>query len=76
MINVTLPTGLALNDWADQVVLDLSSYGVFGRLGNANEWQNWAAQFLNNATIGGNLPMPYQFTDWKDWAERFCQTLT
>ena len=31
-IQVTLPTGMGLRDWADQIALDLDPYGAFGRL--------------------------------------------
>lgn len=72
---VTLPTNMELMDWAAQVVLDLDPYGAFGRLSKEDEWQNWGVQFLNNTTIGRNLPIPYQFEDWREWAERFCQCL-
>lgn len=72
---VTLPTTLSLQDWADQIVLDLDSYGSFGRLDDLTNWQNWAMQFLNNSSLGRNFPNPYYFTNWRDWAERFVQTL-
>ena len=73
---ITLPTGMELLDWAAQIIIDLDSYGSFGRLDNPNRWQDWGMQFLNNTTIGRNLPIPYGFEDWREWAERFCQCLT
>lgn len=75
MVAVTRPVGMTLPDWSSQVIIDLDPYGSFGRLSAPEEWQNWAVQFLNNTTIGRNLPNPYQFTDWRDWAERFCGSL-
>jgi hypothetical protein len=69
---ITFPTTLTLNDWADQIVLDLDSLGVFGKLVDL-EWQNWAAQFLNNQSLPSNLPNPYSFDDWKEWAIRFSE---
>jgi len=71
----TLPTGMELTDWANQVILDLDPYGAFGRLSDESEWQNWAVQFLNNTTIGRNPPNPDGYDDWREWAERFCQCL-
>jgi hypothetical protein len=65
---------MELRDWADQVALDLDNYGVFGRLDDIDNWQNWAMQFLNNTSLGRNFPLPYDFDDWREWAERFCQT--
>lgn len=73
---ITLPTNMALSDWADQIVLDLDPYGAFGRLDNVEKWQDWGVQFLNNTTIGKNIPHPYDFEDWREWAERFCQCLS
>ena len=73
---VTLPTNLELTDWANQVILDLDPYGAFGRLSDEARWQDWAVQFLNNTTIGRNPPIPYAYEDWREWAERFCQSLS
>lgn len=73
--HVTLPVNMTLMDWANQVALDLDPYGALGRLDDPNNWQNWAMQFLNNSTLGRNFPVPYHFDNWKDWAERFVQTL-
>ena len=73
-VRITLPTGMGLRDWADQVALDLDNYGALGRLDDVENWQNWAMQFLNNTTLGRNFPIPYDFDDWREWAERFCQT--
>lgn len=75
MTTITRPVGMALRDWADRVVLDLDNYGAFGRLEDEARWQDWAVQFLNNTTLGRNLPNPYQFADWRDWAERLAQML-
>ena len=74
-IRITLPTGMALQDWADQIALDLDPYGAFGRLPDEKNWQNWAMQFVNNASLKENIPIPYNFSDWRSWAERFCQTV-
>lgn len=73
---VTLPTGLQLQDWADQVCLDLDANGPLARLQDPVKWQDWGAQFLNINSIGKNLPNPYGFKDWQDWAQRFCGSLT
>ena len=74
-VQVTLPTGMGLRDWADLIALDLDPYGAFGRLDDESNWQNWAMQFLNNMTLRENFPVPYNFDNWREWAERFCQTL-
>lgn len=76
MTTITRPQGMKLRDWADQIVLDLDSYGAFGKLIDETRWQDWAMQFFNNTSLGRNFPLPYGFTDWRDWAERFSQTLS
>ncbi|MEN9885637.1 MAG: hypothetical protein RL758_215 [Pseudomonadota bacterium] len=73
---ITLPTGMELLDWSSQVIIDLDAYGSFGRLQDPDRWQDWGVQFLNNTTIGRNLPNPYGFTDWKEWAERLVGALS
>lgn len=73
---ITLPTGMELMDWASQVIIELDAYGSFGRLDDPNRWQDWGMQFLNNTTIGRNLPIPYGFTDWREWAERLVGSLS
>jgi hypothetical protein len=71
----TLPTNLSLQDWADQIVLDLDSLGALSKLQDETHWQDWAAQFLMNATVGLTPPDPYAFSDWREWAELFCGSL-
>lgn len=66
---------MALRDWADQIALDLDPYGAFGRLDVEENWQNWGMQFINNMTLRENFPVPYDFNDWREWAERVCQVL-
>lgn len=72
---ITRPQGMRLIDWADCVVQDLEAYGTVGKLLSENEWQNWGVQFLNNTTLGRNLPNPYNFNTWREWAERMCEVL-
>lgn len=72
---ITQPTGLPLREWADRVILDLERFGTFSKL-EGPDWQNWAAQFLNCIGLGPyNLPSPYYYDDWRDWAERFVGRL-
>jgi len=44
-------------------------------LESESEWQDWGMQLLNNTTLGRNLPNPYNFTEWKEWAERLYGVL-
>ena len=70
------PIGMDVMEWTDKMVPILLPYGgVIGKLDDPNEWQDWARSviLINNAWQGV-APNPYQFDDWKEWAERFLQT--
>lgn len=69
---IVRPTNMALRDWADAVSMDLGVYGVVGKLED-EDWRGWGVQFCNNVGIGKNMPNPYGFLDWRDWAERMCE---
>jgi hypothetical protein len=71
---ITLPIGIGLMDWADQVTMDFENKVIPQKLLNEDEWQLWANQFLEMPDISkNNPPDPYSFDNWKDWAERFCE---
>jgi hypothetical protein len=73
---ITLPTHLSLMDWADQISLDLDSKVPVQKLLDNNNWQAWAEQYVLALQIGGNnIPNPYQFEDWRIWADGFCKAL-
>lgn len=74
-VRITLPTGMSLRDWADQVTLDLDPFGATGRLDDDAMWQEWAMQFVRNTSLKETMPIPYNYANWRDWAERFCQTI-
>lgn len=57
------PIGMTLRDYADAVVL--TTPGVVSRL-EGDDWRAWAADL--NDTL--DLPDPYQFADWREWAMR------
>lgn len=73
MIN---PVGLTLPEWADAVILSLDISWPMGRLDAGDDWQTWAAGFVRAPDIAQRaLPDPYQFDDWRDWAERAAPML-
>lgn len=67
---------LTLRDWADEVVFLLDNVGPIQRLDDEAAWQDWAAGFC---TINGvsqlNPPSPYDFGDWRAWADAFLKIL-
>ncbi len=63
-----------VQDWTDAMALDLWSLGAIPRLDNAQDWRAWGANLLNLPSIHGILlPNPYQFDDWRRWAERVVE---
>lgn len=65
------PAGMTIIDWADSVVLVVGSSWAFGRLIDPDRWQDWATGFVRAGGFNQrNLPDPYQFSDWRMWAER------
>ena len=74
-MSITRPTAMNVLDWADQVNFELDAFGPLVGLENELMWQEWAIQFLNNSKIAKSLPNPYEFSDWQEWAERFCGVL-
>lgn len=63
-------------DWADQIVMDLDTFGPFGKLLNEKKWQDWGVQLLAPLSLSGfNVPSPYQYDDWQLWAQRVCGEL-
>lgn len=69
---ITQPAIMGLRDWADQVNMDLSTYGVLMRLDDEAKWQEWAQQFCVISGLSQkNVPDPFAYTDWREWAQRF-----
>ena len=67
---------MTLQDWADQVTLDLDRYGPIGRIVNG-DWKAWGIQLVSLMGLGGyTIADPYQFENWADWANRLCGDLT
>ena len=69
---ITQPAIMGLRDWADQVVMDLSTYGVLSRLDDETKWQEWGQQFCVISGLSQkNVPDPFAYTDWREWAQLF-----
>jgi hypothetical protein len=65
------PKGLTLQQWFDAVMLDNPSNWALGTLTDASDWQIHAAGFVRAPPLAQRaLPDPYQFNDWREWAER------
>lgn len=65
------PRGMTLTDWADSVILVVSGSWSYGRLDDEARWQDWATGLVRSPTFSArNMPDPYAFDDWRDWAMR------
>ena len=74
--NITLPVGMELMDWADQITFDLDNQTALSKLLSEDDWQNWAVQFVTATGLSAyNVPNPYQFNDWRPWADMLCKAL-
>lgn len=68
MIN---PVGMTLLDWADSVILATPDTWALGRLDDPDRWQDWAMGLVRaSSTTQCALPDPFQFDDWREWAQR------
>lgn len=76
-INTIDPSYMSVREWTDFMVPNLEQYGNLGRLSRDDEWRAWGAQLLNLPGISGSIvPDPYQFDDWRTWAQRCVQNLS
>lgn len=65
------PRNMSVKDWADSVILSVTDAWSFGRLDDENEWQSWAKAFCTAPGYSQrNVPDPYKFDDWREWAMR------
>lgn len=63
-------------EWSDYMYPTLQEYGVVAQFMPGEDWKNWAAGLLSiNGIAQRGVPVPYQFSDWKDWAVRLNDAL-
>ena len=68
MIN---PVNMTLRECADSVILAIGDARSFGKLMDEERWQDWAMSFVRTTNFTQQLvPDPYQFSDWREWAQR------
>jgi hypothetical protein len=67
------PEGMEAIEWFDrttQIFDDLFPPFVLSR---TEEWRDWAASARRAQS---QVPDPYQFASWSDWADRFNQVMS
>lgn len=54
----------------------LLGYSQPPRLDDPHDWQVWALTVVQSPRIAAfNPPNPLEFTQWREWAQRFNQTV-
>ena len=70
------PRGLSVFEWTDFMATELLGRSLPPRLDDSDKWKGWALQVCQSPRIAAfNPPNPLQFDDWRQWAERFNQTV-
>lgn len=47
----------------------------YERLDDASKWQEWAAGVFGGVdALGQDVPDPYAYDDWREWADRMFAT--
>lgn len=70
------PRGLTVIEWTDYMTDELVGFSAPPRLDDPAEWRTWALAVCQSPRIAAfNPPSPIHFRDWREWAERFNQTV-
>ena len=71
------PSFMNARTWADFMVPVLEQFGNLSRLDQREDWREWGAMLLNLPALSGSIvPDPYQFDDWRVWAQRCNENLS
>lgn len=71
------PSFMDAPTWTSFMVPILEIYGNLGSLDNEENWRGWAVELMNLPQLSGSVvPDPYQFDDWRAWAQRFNENLS
>ncbi len=78
------PTGFKnVIEWADFMAGALGFFtdpvagsdDQFERLDDPDKWQDWAAGVFGGVdALGQDVPDPFAYDDWREWAERMFAT--
>lgn len=71
-----LPIGIGLMDWASQLAADFPGDNVPILL-SEDAWQDWAAVVISLPSFADpSAPVPYDYQDWRPWAERLVAVVS
>lgn len=70
------PHGFGVIEWTDRMTLELEPFGDIPELNDPGKWQEWARAVIQNVKIAAcQPPDPRFYSNWRDWAYRFIQTI-
>ena len=70
------PTDMTVTQWTDAMTIDLTGISTPPRLDSPLAWQQWALVVSQSPRVARtNPPNPLQFTDWREWAIRFNESI-
>jgi hypothetical protein len=71
------PRGLNARDWCDRTADELSDIVSVMKIDIDADWRRWAEYMVGRRPIAGfDPPRPDQFSDWREWAFRFNQSIS
>lgn len=66
------PRGLSVTEWTDFMTDELTGFSTPPRLDRPEDWRGWALVVCQSPRIAVfNPPNPIEYTDWREWADRF-----
>lgn len=70
------PRGMSVMEWTDRMTIVLDEMVIPEKLLDPAQWREWATNIIDTPNFEGqNVPNPYQFDDWREWAMRFNQVV-
>lgn len=67
-----IPVNMTVIEWTDQMTEYVDQFGDIIKLSDPNDWQFWALSvILSNEQWEAQVPNPFNYSDWREWAELF-----
>ena len=67
-----IPVNMTVIEWTDQMTEYVDQYGDIIKRSDPNDWQFWALSvILSNEQWEAQVPNPFDYSDWREWAELF-----
>ncbi len=71
------PLGMTAMEWTAASTINLERFGTLPALHKDEDWRGWGAVLSIFASLSGiNIPNPYDFANWQEWAQRLNEVLS